>query len=36
MTKKLDVAPGIDIPLRAVTETFAILAKRGAGLQEAV
>lgn len=27
----LSIAPGFDLPLQAVTETFAILAKRGSG-----
>lgn len=29
MSATLDVAPGLTLPLEAVTETFAILAKRG-------
>lgn len=31
MTATLALGPGVDLPLEAVTETFAILAKRGSG-----
>lgn len=31
VTSTLAIGPGVDLPLEAVTETFAILAKRGSG-----
>jgi DNA helicase HerA-like ATPase len=31
----LQIAPGLELPIEAVTETFAILAKRGAGKSNA-
>lgn len=35
-TKKLSIAPGLALPLDAATETFALLARRGAGKSNAM